>query len=889
MSSKSKNSTGNKSGKSGGGGGWNTIDIKNNLKDFARKIYSSKKISSGDKTRKAQKALFKSIHQSTFEQEVEVKKRALAAVFLRESADAITAPINSRSNEDVVVSASAFNKDKKEDSADSKSKTSPSAPGPAKETGRVAIAVDLDRKDKWKPDSRVQRSLFVYNIRQVVTKSILGWNAEQSKKLVFLRNGRAIHLFNMPFFNDIIHSEEESVSWKEFKVNVFYNYLSNMNTNISKIQAEIRAHKIIDHVFKELETETKSTKFTFRELKVRLERYSTLKAGDEFWKLECWDEKHEDGTSTLTEFVHKWLGGKNVDDLKSILLELEEEQRISVNDKSLIVTSSSANGDDNTKSLADDLNSTRSHHQQDFDDESDSEESDDNNDDSRSTKSGKSNRSVKSTKSTNSNKSSKSLKSEVNETNEAETKAEARTGEIDETETETEEAAENEAARRRASANERTKLFYTEVSNLKGAPKDLINLYPRARRALRIVLRKIISVSLVHAQSQNLSPLEVAKELYKNAQTLISKLKSEIEMKLSNENQHFRTVSHKYRKSKQRLADIETEYKHQQGILINKRKELDVDADKLLKLLRRNFRSRLINNNKSSLLGLKAIDAKEPKIWPLQPILNYRDQISQSIDQFTIIPATTTTTKPIQSSPQPPDSVDNEPDHLDYSSEFIVKDDSTKLGYVNGIISILEWNNFKRDKSLDSLSGEFLESLLKDYSKVEKTLEFESDKSSIIPLNLFDALDVVKNHGLVTTQQYNQFVARQDKNSSSSHAQILTNSTYNSIDKYLRIPSLRDLLAALIKYGPCVLITLPVYNFNTTKFWEKKDEIADTLLGYHTVAAVGYDKKTKQIKIMNSWGREYGNYGFSYISFAELFNIIQREIILLIDNSINKH
>jgi len=47
-------------------------------------------------------------------------------------------------------------------------------------------------------------------------------------------------------------------------------------------------------------------------------------------------------------------------------------------------------------------------------------------------------------------------------------------------------------------------------------------------------------------------------------------------------------------------------------------------------------------------------------------------------------------------------------------------------------------------------------------------------------------------------------------------------------------------------------------------------EKSDTILGGHAVVMVGYDDQKKQVKFVNSWGKNWGDKGFGYLPYEYL-------------------
>lgn len=94
------------------------------------------------------------------------------------------------------------------------------------------------------------------------------------------------------------------------------------------------------------------------------------------------------------------------------------------------------------------------------------------------------------------------------------------------------------------------------------------------------------------------------------------------------------------------------------------------------------------------------------------------------------------------------------------------------------------------------------------------------------------------------------------------------------INEYCLIRTTDALKNAIIMNGPCVG-ALPVYNYNT-EFWVKKG--GDMLLGYHAIAIVGYN--SEGFIIRNSWGRSYGNNGYSLIKNSDMNKMVEMWTIL---------
>lgn len=107
------------------------------------------------------------------------------------------------------------------------------------------------------------------------------------------------------------------------------------------------------------------------------------------------------------------------------------------------------------------------------------------------------------------------------------------------------------------------------------------------------------------------------------------------------------------------------------------------------------------------------------------------------------------------------------------------------------------------------------------------------------------------------------------------HTGVGSNNGKLKIGAYALVRRVRDLQYALVLNGPCIA-ALPVWSDNT-EFWNK--EYATNFYGYHAISIVGYNEEGFIIR--NSWGRGYGDKGYSIMpyknadEFLEIWTIIQ--------------
>ncbi len=83
------------------------------------------------------------------------------------------------------------------------------------------------------------------------------------------------------------------------------------------------------------------------------------------------------------------------------------------------------------------------------------------------------------------------------------------------------------------------------------------------------------------------------------------------------------------------------------------------------------------------------------------------------------------------------------------------------------------------------------------------------------------------------------------------------------IDRYAVVNSTQSLKQALVEQGPCI-ISFPVYN-SGPRFWAGGNGNG----AGHCVAVVGYDDDRRHFILRNSWGRLWGENGYTYYSYDD--------------------
>ena len=94
---------------------------------------------------------------------------------------------------------------------------------------------------------------------------------------------------------------------------------------------------------------------------------------------------------------------------------------------------------------------------------------------------------------------------------------------------------------------------------------------------------------------------------------------------------------------------------------------------------------------------------------------------------------------------------------------------------------------------------------------------------------------------------------------------------------------LYDIRKAITRGNPVIVelqITNEFKNLQHTRMWNFS-EGDKTPAGTHFVTVVGYDENRKMFELLNSWGREWGNGGYIWISYDDFGNLATNGYVLL--------
>lgn len=124
----------------------------------------------------------------------------------------------------------------------------------------------------------------------------------------------------------------------------------------------------------------------------------------------------------------------------------------------------------------------------------------------------------------------------------------------------------------------------------------------------------------------------------------------------------------------------------------------------------------------------------------------------------------------------------------------------------------------------------------------------------------------------------------------------LTPSVYSSvkykIQDYLKLfqPTTRfqqkiyDIKKAIMRGNPVVIelqVTAEFKNLKQTRFYDPKQG-DKTAAGTQHLVIVGYDEERRAFELQNSWGREWGNGGYVWMSYDDVSNLATNGYVLLL-------
>jgi len=121
-----------------------------------------------------------------------------------------------------------------------------------------------------------------------------------------------------------------------------------------------------------------------------------------------------------------------------------------------------------------------------------------------------------------------------------------------------------------------------------------------------------------------------------------------------------------------------------------------------------------------------------------------------------------------------------------------------------------------------------------------------------------DALEFCKNHGVGSEKDY----------------KTKTEGDIIKIADYARICSLDMMKKSIVMNGPCLIATY-VRDTKRFDFWNGRGNY-----GGHATSVIGYSDRKGALLVRNSWGRSWGERGYTWLPYTEYSAILEAWAVL---------
>jgi hypothetical protein len=806
----------------------------------------------------------------------------------------------------------------------------------------VAKGEPKDALPKWTKKSTVTRALYVKKIHDYTTKSIQEWQtlvARKNKpsssalsKLIFVRDGHPIPFFNSPFFNDSLNGADEIISWDDFKVNVFYEYIGQVSENIAHVKTEINALVVLSRAFDELTTEAAASLAAAAK---KSSKVAKLAASYEKKAAKKEAEAKAASTAEVAPIVppSPLPVDTPVAEAPSVTAVVTAPSAVANTLEQVTYSSLAAR----LRSYSDFVVGEKFWELECWNFVDPVEKADRPNyanelvskkdfiDKWLSGQTVEDLRAVleqlEAEQKINVEADTLFLTRNISPSAEERKDDELKRDNFDDEDGGIVPAssfgallAANTPRKRKANVSSSTttlkvknnlggrKQFFDNVKNVDGIPKQIVNLYNALGKDGRIVLRKIVASASASVSQNRGSSLEVARTLFRNSEIQTVKTKANLQRAIDNAKAKANGSGSAALLSKiittpskatteSAMSAVKLEY-----TVLTLQDDADkfvADSEIIYNIVRDNYRRelKLARPNATDFTAATTVEAKD--VAPISNAISatvFKKQL-QALNKVAI---PSRMLKAIESSVAA-DSVAATADALvtatsiDFSAELhdVIKTVGNSIFSV--LSSILSWHAISNTGSVSPISIEYLKYLVES-----KTKEFLENVS------ILDLLNLVQKWGSVSQETFTEFTHRLDNGSVAALAQLNTIAVAGAIDGYVKRRNSAELIESLNMYGPS-MATLPVRSVETSNtFWRysapQDGASSEALTSFRaqeyksaiTVEVVGYDKEKNMFRIRHhgSKGKAWGKMGSTWITPEELFD--GSMVISIINNTASR-
>ena len=122
-----------------------------------------------------------------------------------------------------------------------------------------------------------------------------------------------------------------------------------------------------------------------------------------------------------------------------------------------------------------------------------------------------------------------------------------------------------------------------------------------------------------------------------------------------------------------------------------------------------------------------------------------------------------------------------------------------------------------------------------------------------------EALEFCKNNGVISEHNYIKHIPQEPI----------------KIYDYARVCSIIALKQSLVINGPVMIATM-VKNMNSSQFWK-----GNANYGGHATCLIGYSDKKEAFLLRNSWGKSFGNKGYTWFPYKDYASILEAWTIVI--------